>query len=72
MVLMKIVNGCRHFLEKKSQHNFLIAFLMMLVLFANGPKWELLMGADIFWKKKHTQKVSPIPNSIPNDVSPVC
>ena len=56
MVLMKIVNGCRHFLEKKSQHNFLIAFLMILVLFANGPKWELLMGADIFWKKNTHKK----------------
>ena len=67
---MRIVNGCRHFLKKKHTHKksaqFLIAFLMMLVLFANGPKWELLMVADIFWKKKSAQ----FPNSIPNGVSP--
>ena len=41
MVLMRIVNGCRHFLKKKKEKHkksaqFLIAFLMMLVLFANG------------------------------------
>jgi hypothetical protein len=40
MVLMKIANSCRHFLKKKQTKKsaqFLIAFLMMLVLFANDP-----------------------------------
>ena len=53
---------------KKSQHNFLIAFLMVLVLFANGPDENCQWLPTFFGKKKSAQ----FPNSIPNDVSPVC